>query len=91
MLYDLRMVLQVTAGGVNQTGDHPSPVSAEPSGGTQRVRERLSAEDEATMLAEAREGVSKTELARRFKISHSSVKRILNRHGVKYGTGRYRR
>lgn len=91
ILYDLRMVLQVTAGGVSQTAERPSPVSAKPSGGTQRVRDRLSAEDEATMVAAAREGVSKPELARQFKISHSSVKRILSKHGVKYGTGRYRR
>lgn len=75
MLYDLRMVLQVTASGVNQTAERPSSMSEKPSGGAQRVRERLSPEDKATLVAKARDGVPKTELSRRFGISHSSVKR----------------
>lgn len=56
-----------------------------------RVSERLTEADIAAMVASGQEGVSKVALAEQFKVSHSSVKRILKAHGVTYGTGHDKR
>lgn len=56
-----------------------------------RVSDRLSEADTAKIVALGHEGVSKVQIAKRFGISHSSVKRILAAHSVRYGIGNYRR
>ena len=91
ILYDLRMVLQVTAGGVSQTAEPPSPVSQEPANVASRVRDRLSTDNITDIIAAGRAGVPMVEIARQFKISGSSVKRILRKHGVSNGPGNYKR
>ena len=76
------------------TADPPVSMSVRSTGTSERqwrVGDRLAEADLTAMVASAREGVSKVALAERFKISHSSVKRILKEHGVTYGTGHYKR
>ena len=51
---------------------------------------RKKSADVTALVENARHGVPKTVLAEQFKISHSSVKRILAEYGVRYGTGRYK-
>jgi DNA-binding CsgD family transcriptional regulator len=55
------------------------------------VSDRLTGTEIEKIVSLGRQGVSKVQIAEQFKISHSSVKRILAAHGVRYGAGRYKR
>lgn len=55
------------------------------------LSERLSDEDVATIIARAREGIPMWMLADQFKLSRSSIKRMLKEHGVSNGRGNYQR
>lgn len=56
-----------------------------------RVGDRLTEVEIGKIVALGHDEVSKVQIAEQFKISHSSVKRILTAHGVRYGTGHYKR
>lgn len=68
--------------------------STRPSSYNPRARllsERLADDDLAKIIASAREGVPMWMLAEQFKISRSSIKRMLKEHGVSVGRGNYQR
>lgn len=52
---------------------------------------RLKDDDIAKIVAAGREGMPMQEIADKFKVSRSSIKRILKRHGVGNGRGNYKR
>jgi DNA-binding NarL/FixJ family response regulator len=78
----------------SDTSRRPVRLSVRSTGRSERqwrVRDRLTGAEIGKIVALGREGVSKVQIAEQFKISHSSVKRILAVHGVRYGAGRYKR
>jgi hypothetical protein len=52
------------------------------SPGRRRVRDRLSEVDQERLFADAAAGTSKRDLAERYGISESSVKRLIRQHGA---------
>jgi hypothetical protein len=55
------------------------------------LSERLTDDDVIKIVACGREGVPMIKLAEQFKISRSSVKRLLKENGVSVGRGKYQR
>jgi len=58
---------------------------------TRLLSERLTDDDLAKLVASGREGVPMAKLAEQFKISRSSIKRLLKENGVSVGRGNYQR
>jgi DNA invertase Pin-like site-specific DNA recombinase len=61
---------------------HQITVSGRTSG-VWRVRDRLTDDDVHVLIADFLAGTSKRELADRYKVSFSTVKNILRKHGVR--------
>jgi triphosphoribosyl-dephospho-CoA synthetase len=74
-----------------RVGDAGEPVrvsvrSAERSGVQQRAMDRLGETGVCRMVAEFHAGVTKRELAERYTMSESTVKRILRKRGARRNT-----
>ena len=66
----------------NDQADEPGVCSTGRGGGLVPVRERLSEANLDELATSFRDGTSKHELAARYGISLSSVKRVLRQHGA---------
>jgi DNA invertase Pin-like site-specific DNA recombinase len=68
--------------GEEDPDNHPITVSGRVSG-VWRVRDRLTDDDVLALLADFLAGTPKRELAERYRVSFSTVKNILRKHGVR--------
>jgi hypothetical protein len=83
LLVDLRRTLQAVTEPA-ELDDEPD-LPPHPAGRAWRVRDRLSMEDIQSILKEFKAGTSGRELAERYVISLSAVKRLLREHGIRRG------